>query len=446
MDLPFDRTNIGLRERPVSSDINRAESQIYRTITDLMQQLFGGSASPRSGFIGPALAVSALSPSAMSVQVAAGMGFSYVPADVPSDIGATDLEGVDDLSPYKPIVLNGAVTFAVPAAPVGPSTRIDIIEVRVNRLLTDSTPREQLDTVSKTFQPHNFYKTLTFSVDGSTGFIASPNASVQALSYKIGAAGNPGVAPAVTPGYVQLCEIHVGSGVIVINANNIIDKRSVLMPAGAYVGRRVFTVSGNYTPTPGTRVARVIACGGGGGAGAAQAAAGGQALAVGGGATGSLISGSFAGAPVTGGAITIGQGGAGGAAGGANNGANGGDTSFTINGVVYTAKGGGGSSTAASAAAPSVAGGGAITFGSAILDYQAANAGSPGIAAAADNAIGGNGGASPLGTGGMGTTNANGGQATGYGSGGGGSASTQGGASHKGGDGANGVVIIDEFV
>lgn len=152
-DLPFDRVNIGLRERPVSGDLNRAQSQIYRTITDLMMALIGGGAgNQHSGFIANGFQVTPASPAGMSVQVTPGIGFDYNPTDVPTNIGATDLESVDDVSVYKPWVLNNTATFAVPTAPTSPNTRIDIIEIAnsaITRQLIDSLPRFQLDKIGR---------------------------------------------------------------------------------------------------------------------------------------------------------------------------------------------------------------------------------------------------------------------------------------------------------
>lgn len=443
MDLPFDRTNIGLRERPVSSDLNRAQSQIYRTITDLMQQLFGGSASPQSGFIGPALSINALSPAAMSVQVAAGMGFLYNASDLPTDIGATDLEGVDDISPYKPIVLNSPVTFVVPTAPAGPNTRIDIIEVNVNRLLVDSTPREQLDVPTKTFLAHSFYKTLTFSIDGFTGSVTTPAASTAALSYKIGAPGNPGVAPATTPGYIKLGEVHVGSAVTTIVAGNIVDSRSLLLPRGSYLGRQIFTSNGTYNPTPGTSRVRVRLCGGGAGGGGTTGA-GGFAIAGGGGGSGLTVDFEVGGSTISGGAVVIGTAGGGGAA--SSPGSNGTSSTIVVNTVTYTAAGGVGGQGATAVNANAVLGGGGQLGGSSAGDWQTAQRGAIGVAFGAD-VNGGDGGSSPFGIGGAGTQSGGGGDGspgTGRGCGGGGGASFNAGL-HVGGAGNGGIAIVDEY-
>lgn len=248
MDNAFDRMNIGLRERPLSADINRLQSQQDRTVRELMRAIFAGRASntsaanaSRNGFIGDGLRVVPVSPAAMQVQVSAGFGFIYDAVDVPANIGSTDLEGVDDRSPYKPVFLSTAHVFNVPAAPAGPNTRIDIIEVKVDRRLENSLTRRALDPGTKAFVDKSFFKTLAFGLDGRTGQVTEPASSAAGLSYKIGVAGNPGTVPATTAGYVKLAEILVGSGVATItmaagSGGAIVDRRPLLGPGGVIVG------------------------------------------------------------------------------------------------------------------------------------------------------------------------------------------------------------------
>lgn len=244
MNNPFDRVNFGLRERPLSGDFNRAESQHDRTLRDLVRALVGGSGvasggtsaiTSHSGFIGDGMRVVPTSPTGMSVQVSAGFGFVYDPLDLPFDIGATDLEGVDDRSSFKPVYLNAPAIFAVPTAPGPGLSRIDIIEVKVDRRLENAVTRRQLDVSTKSFLDHLFYKTLAFSLDGRTGTVSSPSASTAGLSYKIGAEAATGteVEPTVTPGYVKLGRINVAPSVVTIGASAIADRRPLLGAGGA---------------------------------------------------------------------------------------------------------------------------------------------------------------------------------------------------------------------
>jgi hypothetical protein len=238
-DAPFDQTNIGLRERPSSGDLNQVQSQIFRTIRELARVLLSPRTSntssaigPLSGMIADGFRVLPSSPAAMTVVVTPGIGFRHDPVDVVSNLGIPDLEQVNDLSPFKPLSLLAPVTFPVPAAPAGPNSRIDIVEVRTDRRLTNAIPRRQLDTGTVSFLDHVFFKTLSYGQDGDTGIVASPAASTAGLSYKVGTAANPGLVPATTAGYVKLAEILVSSSTTSITGLNIVDRRVVLSANG----------------------------------------------------------------------------------------------------------------------------------------------------------------------------------------------------------------------
>ena len=225
---------------------------------------------------------------------------------------------------------------------------------------------------------------------------------------------------------------------------NILDKASTqaviqylgLSDASGYVGRwvntRVFTSSGTYTPTPGTKRIRVTITGGGGGGGGCQAISNNETFfGAGGGAGGTIISiitptqNSYP--------VTIGAGGAGGVS--ATNGTSGGNSVF------------------ASLIAPGGAGGGKV-------GVTNTNGGNGGVPSTGDIRItGGNGGDGQSGNisvsgeggtsywGGGGRAGAGGGvSGKAYGSGGGGAYDAgYSGTSMKGGKGAAGICIIEEF-
>ncbi|URU67697.1 tail fiber protein [Escherichia coli] len=203
-----------------------------------------------------------------------------------------------------------------------------------------------------------------------------------------------------------------------------------------YVGRlvntRVFTSSGTYTPTPGTKRIRVTITGGGGGGGGCKATSNNETFfGAGGGAGGTIISiitptqNSYP--------VTIGAGGAGGVS--ATNGTSGGNSVF------------------ASLIAPGGAGGGKV-------GVTNTNGGNGGVPSTGDIRItGGNGGDGQSGNisvsgeggtsywGGGGRAGAGGGvSGKAYGSGGGGAYDAgYSGTSMTGGKGAAGICIIEEF-
>ncbi|HBB3631723.1 TPA: carbohydrate kinase [Escherichia coli] len=201
---------------------------------------------------------------------------------------------------------------------------------------------------------------------------------------------------------------------------------------GRWVNTRVFTSSGTYTPTPGTKRIRVTITGGGGGGGGCKAISNNETFfGAGGGAGGTVITtliltkDSYP--------VTIGAGGAGGVS--ATNGFKGGDSSF------------------GSVIAPGGEGGGK----SGVTNTNGGNGGVPSTGGI--NIIGGNGGDGQSGNigvsgeggtsywGGGGRAGAGGGvSGKAYGSGGGGAYDAgYSGTSMTGGKGAAGICIIEEF-
>ncbi|EOL9465342.1 TPA: phage tail protein [Escherichia coli] len=229
---------------------------------------------------------------------------------------------------------------------------------------------------------------------------------------------------------------NVGRNILAKASTQAVIQYLGLSDASGYVGRwlntRVFTSSGTYTPTPGTKRIRVTITGGGGGGGGCKAASNNETFfGAGGGAGGTIISimtptqNSYP--------VTIGAGGAGGVS--ATNGTRGGNSVF------------------ASLIAPGGAGGGKS-------GVTNTNGGNGGVPSTGDiNIIGGCGGDGQSGNigvsgeggtsywGGGGRAGAGGGvSGKAYGSGGGGAYDAgYSGTSMTGGKGAAGICIIEEF-
>jgi len=246
----FDRTIINPRERPLSSDINSAQSQLDRTIRDYLMTVLGHRTSvasdvavPTSGFLNEGFKVRPVSPAAMQVVVKAGMGFSYDPTDVPAGIGG--VIGLDDQSPYKPMVLLADQTFNVPAAPGAGLSRYDIIEVKPYRRQENLLSRDVLDPTTGQFVANSLYKTLAFALDGQTGQVNDPNPSTAALSYKVGQAGVAPAVPATTAGYIKIGTLNIGSVTASIDEGLIQVQKKLIGPAGDYnVGAYITTTGG----------------------------------------------------------------------------------------------------------------------------------------------------------------------------------------------------------
>lgn len=187
---------------------------------------------------------------------------------------------------------------------------------------------------------------------------------------------------------------------------------------------------------------RVQAAGGGGGGCSSVA---GAAIGAGGGGAGGYAERSFAVAPLTGYAYTIGAAGTG-VSGAAGN--NGGNSTFVVGGTTVTAFGGTGAPLAAPAATLKTAAGGAGGVVSTNGDVNAG--GQPGeyglvLIVATPIVQSGNGGGGLFGGGGLGILAVgNGNNATGFGAGGGGSA-TGASAVRTGGNGTAGIIVVQEY-
>lgn len=238
-DKPFDRTIINIREKPLSRDINQAQSQQDYALRFVMQEMLrrrtadtNQAAAACDGWFPYSLVVVPQSPASMDVTVKAGVGFFESAADRPSGIGS--IVGLDDLATVKPIVLDSDVRFTVPTAPAAGNSRIDIIEAKITRTVGNPQSRLVLDPVTGGWVPSSVNKTLGFTLDGSTGYVVSPAASTVALSYKSGAVAATGaeVEPPVTAGYVQIARINVGPSVVAIGKGDIVDRRKLLGQGG----------------------------------------------------------------------------------------------------------------------------------------------------------------------------------------------------------------------
>ncbi len=240
---PWDREIINVRERPLSSDINTAQSQMDRSLRDMLSTFFKARAShsselsglPPTGFLGDGLKVRQPAAPGLSVQVAPGLGFFYSPADSVSAVNG--IVGLDDLSSYKPLPLLASTNInGIPAGPAVGFDRYDIVEVRTNRVVGNPLSRDTLDTISGLFVSGLVNKTMSFVLDGSVGIVNSPALSTSALSYKVGvvAATGGAVEPTVTPGYTKIATIFSNNGNMVagVTRGNIIDRRVLLHPGG----------------------------------------------------------------------------------------------------------------------------------------------------------------------------------------------------------------------
>jgi hypothetical protein len=130
----------------------------------------------------------------------------------------------------------------------------------------------------------------------------------------------------------------------------------------------------------------------------------------------------------------------------------GGATTFTVNGIVYTASGGAGGTCMSKTAGPATVATAGTAAGSGGIVNTAGMIGDPGINVSVAMGSGGTGGSSLVGGGGAAalinaaSTQANGGAGTGFASGGGGGAfCNPSDTAGLGGNGADGLIIIEEY-
>lgn len=224
---------------------------------------------------------------------------------------------------------------------------------------------------------------------------------------------------------------------------------------GTLVGHQVFTSSGTYTPTSGTKKVYIQMCGAGGGGGGAQGTTGDAAAGGGGGAGDLWMKYIDCAGSCTGGALTIGAGGAGGSTSGGN-GSSGGDTSIVIDGGTNTAPGGtGGTGMTSQTLINWVQGGNKSPGGTSGADVDSRGAhGGRGVAFCfsgcgagfAGDGWAGNGGESPWGAGGQGQSTNGAAEDNGYGNCSGGSGgATRYATGFAGGTGAAGLVVVWEY-
>jgi len=220
------------------------------------------------------------------------------------------------------------------------------------------------------------------------------------------------------------------------------------------VNERVFTSSGTYTPTAGMLYCEVEMVGGGGAGGGAVAPGSTGNSSGSGGGSGEYACGFFSSSQIGGSqSISIGAGGT------ANSGAAGGNGGITSMGSspLISALGGIGGLTVSNttlSTSSSITGGLGGSGGVGGAYRVAGSPGSPGtlgyIAGVSINTVGGNGGSSYFGGGGLGPaqdqSNIAGGNGLGYGSGGGGGVANQLGSAKAGGAGAVGAVFITEYI
>lgn len=263
---PFDTTIINPLERPKSSDINAAQSEIHRDLREYLYRAYAVSNGPGvvstafpSGFIGRGFVVEPTSPASMNMTISIGMGFQ---ATANSDSAVGGIIGLNDLSFYKPLVLSSSYPVTVPTAPGAGFCRRDLIEVRYNRALTDLTASDVYSVALGVFTAQNINKTMSFDL-ANTSIQHIPAGSPTAASASIVYRSGVEVAhtnddsflsapiPSTDSGYIAIAVVNVGPNVTFVNQGHIADWRPLLAAEGNFeiVGSATLG-GGNNTTVP----------------------------------------------------------------------------------------------------------------------------------------------------------------------------------------------------
>lgn len=261
MAEPFDIGVVTPQERPSTEALNRAQSAARRAETFFYEQTFAERTAPdndravlRSGIIGEAFKVRPVAPLGLSVEVSAGIGFHYDPSHpliVATDAVVGPYAGVNDLSPYRPLVLPLRILAPVPPVFGAGMERVDLIEVRPKRELSDYGTLLRYDRGAADFRPKSGAAFLRYSIDQpDLGSVATPNPSTTPLSYVTGTPAPIGAAfaPYGTPGYQPVAYVVVHNGDTGITKDRIVDLRTYASGADISGVFSITTVPGKRQP------------------------------------------------------------------------------------------------------------------------------------------------------------------------------------------------------
>lgn len=242
---PFDMKVLAPAKKPTTDDINQGFSADRRALSFFYEQLLrsrlnasSDAGGLKTGFIGEGFKVRPTSPASMTVTVTAGLGWFYDPTDplvIAQDITGLRYQGVNDASPYRPLVLGETVELLVPAAPAVGNSRYDIIEVRPKRELQDYGPELRYDDGVGDWRPLGGATILSYSSSqAEVGSVTTPVLSTAPVSYVKGVAAPTGtqVEPPTTPGYVKIARILVTAGATSVDASVICNRRPLVFPNG----------------------------------------------------------------------------------------------------------------------------------------------------------------------------------------------------------------------
>jgi len=260
----FKRVLVPLRQRPTSTDLNRAQERILESLRSGLSATFakpalsGSFANRHSllsgyGFHGTGFFVevdAANTPWGVSIKPGFGLAIAgpTSASDIDSCSGA-DWDGAGGLS--VPLLLSSAQGFTIPTIPASGDSRIDIIEVRAQYTATEAATVGIFNTATRVFDAATRNKSLVWDLLGLTGNVTSPASSIAAISYKQGVAATGDITaatePATTSGYIKIGRINLdnSAGTLAsVSQDLIVDHRPLLFPKGGFTASAMLSVPG----------------------------------------------------------------------------------------------------------------------------------------------------------------------------------------------------------
>ncbi len=161
----------------------------------------------------------------MGVTLRAGRGYKLTTV-------SNDIDGVPGLDDYgiDPLVLDNAVTITAPNGTA--NARVDLIQVKIKRVLTDSASLRYLsDPAAGTITTVGLDTTMSYNmVSADIEIVAEPANNTGYIGYKTGLDDGSLTIPSVDIGYIAVGYVYVPAFAAALTAANIYDIRNLLNP------------------------------------------------------------------------------------------------------------------------------------------------------------------------------------------------------------------------
>lgn len=269
---PFDQRIINLLERPTSSDLNIAQSQLNLGGRALMRQLLQPNPTlVGTGSLGESFFVEKTAGN-RNFKIKRGVGFNYVAYNSATDDDIGGVSGLSDPFDYRMVSIQdeAGVAISVPAAPSAGQCRRDVIAIRCSNptdaMLEDSQPTDIYDPtpgVGK-FDVVTKPKTFSYDISGATqevvnyDAVSGVTAQVVYITGQVVSYSEPDSllnAPVALPAptYLRIAVVNVVGGALAVAQSDVVDFRRLVSPQGNLVVSGSATI-GSVGVNPGARL------------------------------------------------------------------------------------------------------------------------------------------------------------------------------------------------